>query len=299
MATVLASTAFAQAPPAQPASSQKPAPVKTQTKSKTLPTLIVFDLIPEKGVEKGATNLLTEIVMDRISATRRYTVVGQKDLDKMLFWEQNKQLKGCTDTSCLVQIAGAMGAEFYVEGSAGIMGSQYIITLKLIDAMSVKVVERTTEKAARDEDVLVKAVERMVDRIISAHAAVGPHGTTWNAAVAATDRTAADPAVLKNTGIGLTFSGVGIAAIGGVMTFLASKAADDYRTATTPKGMGDADGRRGNYNGAAIGMYAVGGAAAVTGVVLWCVGAAGKTKTAVVVPVVDRNGAYLSAAWEW
>ena len=118
---------------------------------------------------------MTELVMDRISETKKYNVFGKKDLDKMLFWEQNKQLKGCTDTSCLVQIAGAMGAEFYVEGSAGIMGSQYIITLKLIDAMSVKVVERTTEKAARDEDVLVKAVERMVDRIISAHAAVGPH----------------------------------------------------------------------------------------------------------------------------
>ncbi|MBI5525875.1 MAG: hypothetical protein HY897_06030 [Deltaproteobacteria bacterium] len=68
--------------PVKPAGSPK----KTADK----PTLIVFDLVPERGIDRGLSNLLTELVIDRVSRMRRYSVIGQKDLDKMLSWEQNK-----------------------------------------------------------------------------------------------------------------------------------------------------------------------------------------------------------------
>ncbi|MBI5528836.1 MAG: hypothetical protein HY897_21105, partial [Deltaproteobacteria bacterium] len=129
------------------------------------PTLIVFDLVPERGIDRGLSNLLTELVIDRVSRMRRYSVMGQKDLDKMLSWEQNKQFKGCTDTSCLIQIAGALGAAYYVEGSIGNIGDQYLVTLKLMDANKVAIVERATEKTKKDENVIVGTVERMVDAI--------------------------------------------------------------------------------------------------------------------------------------
>jgi len=129
------------------------------------PTLIVFDLVPEKGVERGAANLLTEIVINEVSRLGRYTVIGQKDLDKMINWEQNKQLKGCTDTSCLVQIAGAMGASFYMEGSLGVMGDQFVVTLKLMDAQNVKIRARDTLIIEKSESLLVKAMPGLVQKI--------------------------------------------------------------------------------------------------------------------------------------
>ncbi|MBI5529620.1 MAG: hypothetical protein HY897_25110 [Deltaproteobacteria bacterium] len=131
------------------------------------PTLIVFDLVPEKGVERGAANLLTEIVINEVSRLGRYTVIGQKDLDKMLTWEQNKQLKGCNDTSCLIQIAGAMGASFYMEGSLGVMGDQFVVTLKLMDAQNVKIRARDTLIIEKNESVLVKAMPGLVQKIAS------------------------------------------------------------------------------------------------------------------------------------
>jgi len=132
------------------------------------PTLIVFDIVPERGIDRGLANALTEVVIDRVSKLKRYSVIGQKDLDKMMSWEQNKQLKGCTDTSCLIQIAGALGAAYYVEGSIGAVGDQYLVTLKLMDAGKVAIIERATEKVKKDENIIVGAVERMADAVFGA-----------------------------------------------------------------------------------------------------------------------------------
>ncbi|MBI5527114.1 MAG: hypothetical protein HY897_12335 [Deltaproteobacteria bacterium] len=156
-----------------------------QPAQKPLPTLLVFDIVPEKGVERNESNLLTEIVLDKITWLNTYNTIGQKDLSKLLSWEQSKQLQGCTDTSCLIQIAGAMGADYYVEGSVGVMGDSYILTLKLIDTASITVLDRTTQKVPKDENKIVEAVERIIDKIMAGHgrklradAKKGPHKET-------------------------------------------------------------------------------------------------------------------------
>ncbi|MBI5527148.1 MAG: hypothetical protein HY897_12505 [Deltaproteobacteria bacterium] len=143
------------------------------------PTLLVFDLVNEKGVEKSTANMLTEIVIDRVSRTKKFEVIGQKDLDKMLFWEQNKQLKGCTDTQCLIEIAGAMGAQYYIEGSVGAMGGQYLVTLKYIHASRAAVLERSTRTIEHDEKVLMRTIGEMVGEILGGPQAGGP-GTGFN-----------------------------------------------------------------------------------------------------------------------
>jgi hypothetical protein len=162
------------------ASEAKPAPAPTpgaagaaasQKKPAVAPTLIVFNIIPEKGVEKGSVNVLTEIVLDTVSKSGDYTVMGQKDLDKLLSWEQSKQLQGCSDSSCLVAIAGAMGASYYIEGSLGAMGNKYVLTLKYMDATKVVILGRATNILENDEELLVREIPIMVRQIIPGLAA--------------------------------------------------------------------------------------------------------------------------------
>jgi TolB-like protein len=151
------------------------APAETPAaKPKAKPTLIVFNIAPERGVDKGLSNLLTELVSVAASKKGRFTVMGQKELDKMLSWEQQKQLQGCSDTQCLVQIAGAMGAAFYLEGSVGNIGDMYVLTLKLIDAFEVKVVKRGAERVKKDEKELMGAVDRLVNEVLGEGQAVEP-----------------------------------------------------------------------------------------------------------------------------
>jgi len=139
---------------------------KRQGPKEELPTLIVFDLVSEKGVEKGVANLLTEIVLDEVNKGKKYKVIGQKDIDKMLFWETNKQMKNCTESSCMMQIAGAMGAEYYIEGSLGSVGNKYVIALKFIETIGVNIKSRTTRTMDRNEDVLIKEIKEMVREIM-------------------------------------------------------------------------------------------------------------------------------------
>lgn len=135
------------------------------TYAEELPSLIVFNIGAEEGVTKGKANMLTEILIDEITKLNKFKVMGQKDLDSMFFWEQNKQLKNCTDSSCLSEIAGAMGAEYYVEGSVGQMGDRYIIALKLINAHKVIVVNRLIKKVYKSDNALVDEMPKIVKEL--------------------------------------------------------------------------------------------------------------------------------------
>lgn len=130
-----------------------------------LPSLIVFNVNAEEGVTKGKANMLTEILIDEINKLNHFKVIGQKDLDSMFFWEQNKQLKNCTESSCLSEIAGAMGAEYYVEGSVGQLGDRYIIAIKLINAHKVEIVNRLIKKVYKSDNALVDEVPKIVKEL--------------------------------------------------------------------------------------------------------------------------------------
>jgi TolB-like protein len=140
---------------------------KKEKSKESLSTLIVFDMTPEKGVEKGTANLLVEIIMGEIERSNAFKVIGQKDIDKMLFWETNKQLKNCTESSCIMQIAGAMGAEYYVESSIGTVGDNYVISMKLIETMKVEIKGRSIRTIVKDENKLIKEVKDMVKEVLN------------------------------------------------------------------------------------------------------------------------------------
>jgi TolB-like protein len=256
---------------------------QTAKKPAQLPTLIVFDIAPEKGVERNESNLLTELVIDRVTRLKRHNVMGQKDLDKMFNWEQNKQLKGCSDTSCLVQIAGAMGAAYYIEGSVGIMGAQYIITLKLMDANNVKIVERATEQVKKDEDVVVAEIKRMVDAIMGIKGA--PVETPGS--------------VYEPWGMAGTFGGAAILLVGGVFSAVQKQSVDGYQSAKDPNALKDARDKAGLYGNVALGCYIAGGAIAATGAVLWIYSSTVSTGKVALVPSAGPGSAALVLLGGW
>jgi TolB-like protein len=287
----LASVALAQEPPKPPAPSEKP--------PRALPTLLVFDLIAEKGVEAGHMSTLTEIVIDKVSKTKKYQVVGQKDLDKMLFWEQNKQLKGCTDTACLVQIAGALGAQYYIEGSVGGLASNYYITLKLIEAQSVKVLERSTEKVGRDEQALARGIVKVTDTVLGIKNEEPPPP----AAPAAAAKIVSGPPETfdkKFWGQVGVYSGIGFVVLGSVSWALAKKADDDYKAAGSTSAMEDLASKNDTYNTLKLTGFIVGGLLAATGGVLWYMGANEKTSAALnVTPVLTPDVAAIQVGGAW
>jgi hypothetical protein len=94
---------------------------------------MVLNIKHEEDAGPGIAKMLTEIVLQDIYDLKKFRVVGEKDINQMLNTEQRKQLAGCNDTSCLVEIAGtlialvsdlALGRLFVARfGGAGFPGS--------------------------------------------------------------------------------------------------------------------------------------------------------------------------------
>lgn len=242
-------------------------PKKEESKT----TLIVFNLTPEKGVETGAANLLTELVLTEISNMGKYTVIGQNDLDKMLFWETNKQLKNCNDSSCMAQIAGAMGAEYYVIGSIGTMGDNFLINLKLINVLKAVVEKRITEIIKKDENELLKGTKLIVSKLFDVKAEMEPKKEPLitekpKEPIVKKEITKEDKGTSnKWIGYGLMGTGVVVSAIGGYFTKAAIDADDKYKKSATDAEKYNQEREDNNRN--AIISYIGGGALIVGGIV--------------------------------
>ncbi|MBI5526479.1 MAG: hypothetical protein HY897_09095 [Deltaproteobacteria bacterium] len=283
----------AKAPPEPAKAPEKKPPEKKPDakKAAALPTLIVFNIEIEKGIEPGVAKLLTELVIDQTTQLKRHVVIGQKDLDKMMAWEQNKQLQGCTDTSCLIQIAGAMGASFYVEGSVGALGDEYVVTLKLMDTEKVVVIERGTQRVSKSEKVLADTIDRLVKTLFhiptvtadvgAARAQRGPPGVLH----------AAQPAVDYTLWRNVTLiSGGAVAAIGAVFTVMAVNANSDYESSAGKTTHDDLDSKLGTYNALAVTGYGLGGALIATGATLWILAETGNPSVGSVRATPNRGG---------
>jgi hypothetical protein len=242
-----------------PISSKPAAPAK---KAKQL-EIAVFPL-EAKVLDKAIADMVTDALHAQITKIPNSRVISAKELDTMMGYEQKKQLSGCNDTACVVAIGGAMGVDKLVVGSIGKLGNSYLFNVKLLNVFEGRV------DAIFDKRLKGASEEELLDTIPEALSTLFPaNATLWAPAA----HHGPKPMVLRNCGIGLTATGAGVAAIGGVMTYLATTARDDMKNAEDSRGINAARSKLDDYNGAAVAMYSVGGAALVTGVVLWVVGA--------------------------
>jgi tetratricopeptide (TPR) repeat protein len=153
-----------QAPPA-PAAAAVPAPkvavvAKPQPR---IPRIAVLDVRPHGGVTADFAQGVTSVVVLNVRKTASgATVVGADEIRAMIGLEHQKQLLGCTESSCLAEIGGALGADRLVIGSLSRFGETYLLDLKLLDSHTAKVL---AEGSARfqQEDALPDAVAQSVD----------------------------------------------------------------------------------------------------------------------------------------
>ena len=92
--------------------------------------LSAADLSPEQRA------LVTAAIVAELRKLKRVSTMGMDEIQAMLTMEEQKQLMGCDDQSCLAEIAGALGADKLVVGSVGRMGDSSVFNLKRIDMQS-------------------------------------------------------------------------------------------------------------------------------------------------------------------
>jgi len=132
------------------------------------PGLAVMDVRSVQGVQAGTATLITDILVTEVSGTRRFDVVASADISNLLGLEKQKQLLQCgEDSSCLAELGGALGVDYLLSGSVGLLGSRLRISLSLQNVKRARVVARQARFCDANEDALVRATEETVRAILA------------------------------------------------------------------------------------------------------------------------------------
>lgn len=107
-----------------------------------------------------------------------YSVMSTADINAMLAFEQQRDLLGCGDASCLAEIGGALGVDLLVNGTIGLVGGTYTVALTLVDSKRAKVKQRFVGNAGTDA-VLSATVKRGVGVLFGAIKDTSGSGTIF------------------------------------------------------------------------------------------------------------------------
>lgn len=106
----------------------------------------------------GVEPVVGEAFLDRFATqltAEGLKVTTAKDIATVLGMERQKQLLGCSDdaTSCLAELAGALGVDALITGSVVKVGTGFTVTLRAVAAQSGTAIASATERV-KTEDAL-------------------------------------------------------------------------------------------------------------------------------------------------
>lgn len=191
-------------------------------------TQVAFFQLEVAGVEAKVSTIVSDAIIAELSKMSDIKVIGSKEIDAMLSFEQKKQMTGCTDASCMVAIGGALGVDKIVTGNIGKLGESHVFNLKLLDIRSATM-ERLFNKRLKggSEEAFLDLVPEALATLFPAHAAsLRQRGAAPAIGAAAKQGTPASsymPWVLIGTG------GAALIA-GGVVHGLAAGEYSDYKS---------------------------------------------------------------------
>ncbi len=119
------------------------------------------------GLSESVAANLTQVLSVELKRIDGASVISSDDIEAMLSVEADKEILGCdSDTACLAAIGGALGVDKLVVGQVGMLGTSYVISLKLISPLSASVDNRINETFRGDEATLIPAIRNTARRLL-------------------------------------------------------------------------------------------------------------------------------------
>ncbi len=127
--------------------------------------IVALDVAAAGGVEPTLAEALTSVMLNELSRIEGMSVISQDDVRALLELEANKQALGCSEASCMTEIAGSLGAELMVSPSLSRVGRTYVASLVLIRVERANVARRAEGRAKGAEDVAAEAMTAAVHNL--------------------------------------------------------------------------------------------------------------------------------------
>ena len=147
------------------------------------------------GVSADLLPTLTEVLTVEIAELGLYRVIAGRDIQSMLGFERQKEVLGCTEAACLAEIGGALGVDRIVASHIGMVGSTYVLNIKLINIRAADTEGRVYETVRGEVDDIIDVMRRSVGKLLGTGSKAARSQPPSSAAPAATaGRTEASPA---------------------------------------------------------------------------------------------------------
>jgi hypothetical protein len=129
-------------------------------------SIAVIALAAKTGIEPKTAELYTDALVGELRRHPRVRVVSPSEIAAAIGLERQKQLLGCTETSCLAEIGGALGADRLVSGSLGRLGGSLVVNLSSVDARTARPVASVSERLQGGDERFLDALPGFADRLL-------------------------------------------------------------------------------------------------------------------------------------
>jgi TolB-like protein len=126
--------------------------------------IAIFDFEVRTG-DKDISRSLADSVIHEFSKSDKYEVIDRGNMNKILK-EQKFQMSGCVAQECKVEAGQLLGVGKIVNGSVGMLGETYYLTLQLINVQTGKVELSAEDKCKCKIDDLIDSTKRLAKRLL-------------------------------------------------------------------------------------------------------------------------------------
>lgn len=134
-------------------------------KAKRLLRVAVYD-IESQDFEKRITSVVTEALLAEIRKLEGVSVVGLDEVRALLELEANRQLAGCSDASCLAEVAGALGADEVVIATVAKVGDGTVFGARRLSQRTAQVGGQVSKRLAdADGEELIAGIGPVVEEL--------------------------------------------------------------------------------------------------------------------------------------
>lgn len=128
----------------------------------------MLPLAPLGGVPADTAQLLGDALAGELRKRSGVSVLTQSDVAALLGAERTRQMLGCTDSGCIAELGGALGADRVVHGSIGRVGGSLVVNLSALDPRRAATLASVSERLrGGGEEAFLDVLPALADGLLA------------------------------------------------------------------------------------------------------------------------------------
>lgn len=128
--------------------------------------MAVMDMQDLSGAEKALGAQLTQVVVSEVASSTDLKVISSNEIGQVLGFERQKQLLGCTESGCMAELAGALGADYLLTATVSKLGSRYRIDMRIVDAKKSTIIATAGDFVDGTVDAAADGTVRLTQKLL-------------------------------------------------------------------------------------------------------------------------------------